>query len=92
MRIPACPRLTTSSKKHELTNFADLSAAIDVYSEWIDACDAVAKEAPDVTGKSARTSYRDIDHTSRAQASQGAGEMDDFVEDDEDAEADFLDE
>lgn len=23
----------------------DLSAAVDVYSDWIDACDAVAKEA-----------------------------------------------
>ena len=25
--------------------FQDLSAAVDVYSDWIDACDAVAKEA-----------------------------------------------
>lgn len=24
---------------------SDLSAAVDVYSDWIDACDAVAKEA-----------------------------------------------
>jgi transcription elongation factor Elf1 len=24
--------------------FLDLSAAVDVYSEWVDACDAVAKE------------------------------------------------
>ena len=24
--------------------YIDLSAAVDVYSEWVDACDAVAKE------------------------------------------------
>ena len=24
--------------------FVDLSAAVDVYSDWVDACDAVAKE------------------------------------------------
>ena len=24
--------------------WADLSAAVDVYSDWVDACDAVAKE------------------------------------------------
>ena len=27
---------------------ADLSAGVDVYSDWIDACDSVAKEAADV--------------------------------------------
>ncbi|KAL9029594.1 MAG: hypothetical protein Q9196_002184 [Gyalolechia fulgens] len=27
-----------------------LSAAVDVYSDWIDACDAVAKEAADAAG------------------------------------------
>lgn len=26
-----------------LTTTADLSAAVDVYSDWVDACDAVAK-------------------------------------------------
>lgn len=25
--------------------FLDLSAAVDVYSDWVDACDAVAKDA-----------------------------------------------
>ena len=25
--------------------FPDLSAAVDVYSDWVDACDAVAKES-----------------------------------------------
>lgn len=26
--------------------FLDLSAAVDVYSDWVDACDAVAKDEP----------------------------------------------
>ena len=30
-------------------SFADLSAAVDVYSEWVDACDAVAKENTEET-------------------------------------------
>ena len=30
-----------SSKPHNLT---DLSAAVDVYADWVDACDQVAKE------------------------------------------------
>ena len=30
------------------TGTIDLSAGVDVYSDWIDACDSVAKEAADV--------------------------------------------
>lgn len=28
---------------------ADLSAGVDVYSDWVDACDTVAKEAADAS-------------------------------------------
>ena len=38
----------------KLTMFSDLSAAVDVYSDWIDACDAVAKDA--ATGPGAHPS------------------------------------
>lgn len=31
--------------------FTDLSAGVDVYSDWIDACDSVAKETADATGE-----------------------------------------
>ncbi|KAL9578585.1 MAG: hypothetical protein Q9212_005625 [Teloschistes hypoglaucus] len=31
--------------------FTDLSAGVDVYSDWIDACDSVAKETVDATGE-----------------------------------------
>lgn len=30
--------------------YIDLSSGVDVYSDWIDACDAVAKEAAYATG------------------------------------------
>ena len=33
-----------------LTRFIDLSAAVDVYSEWVDACDAVAQANGDGDG------------------------------------------
>ncbi|MCJ1486602.1 hypothetical protein MMC06_006780 [Schaereria dolodes] len=37
-----------------------LSAAVDVYSDWIDACDAVAKEAADSTQNDQPRSYADL--------------------------------
>ncbi|KAI9881375.1 MAG: hypothetical protein M1830_003382 [Pleopsidium flavum] len=39
----------------------DLSAAVDVYSDWIDACDTVAKEAADSEKIDAASSYADLD-------------------------------
>lgn len=72
-------------------NCPDLSAAVDVYSDWIDACDAVAKgDSADAAGQSANTSYRDIDTWSRQvpnKASTGPEREEqyekDFVDDDE---------
>jgi len=70
----------------------DLSAAVDVYSDWIDACDTVAKgDSADAAGQTANTSYRDIDAWSRqvpnkastAPQREDQYEKDDFVEDDE---------
>src|SRR5436305_1339013 len=50
--------------------FKDLSAAVDVYSEWIDACDTVAKENAD--GDQTRVvSYRGMDRTARANRASG---------------------
>ncbi|KAJ9623399.1 hypothetical protein H2203_005658 [Taxawa tesnikishii (nom. ined.)] len=75
-----------------------LSAAVDVYSDWVDACDAVAKDAADATAKTARTTYRDVDVSSRHQANatskeEGYGDGDGFIDDDDaDAEADYADE
>ncbi|EEP79204.1 conserved hypothetical protein [Uncinocarpus reesii 1704] len=53
-----------------------LSAAVDVYSDWVDACDAVAKEG----GK-------DAERGAPAAESSNAAERDEvpFVDDDEDA-------
>lgn len=38
----------------------DLSAAVDVYSDWIDACDTVAKEAADLEKADAPSSYAEL--------------------------------
>lgn len=72
----------------------DLSAAVDVYSDWVDACDSVAKQSADVTGRNATNSYRDVDLASRGEATAARGdEYDDddgFVENDEvDPEAEY---
>ncbi|KAK5243839.1 hypothetical protein LTR16_007802, partial [Cryomyces antarcticus] len=76
-----------------------LSAAVDVYSDWVDACDAVAKDAADTTGKTAPNTYRDVDVSSRHRT-VAAGEDEvptaednGFIDDDDaDTEADYLDE
>ena len=38
----------------------DLSAAVDVYSDWIDACDAVARETAGAPGEDAPSSYAEL--------------------------------
>ena len=81
-----------------------LSAPIDVYSDWIDACDAVAKEAADGAGRSARVPNSRILEQGvrkkvgagqgmsgrRDEVEEGYGDGDGFVEDDEvDGEAEY---
>jgi len=69
----------------------DLSAAVDVYSDWIDACDTVAKgDSADAAGQTANSSYKDIDAWSRqvpnkaSTAPQPEEQYEkDFVDDDE---------
>ncbi|KAF7846010.1 hypothetical protein BT93_L5610 [Corymbia citriodora subsp. variegata] len=70
-----------------------LSQAVDVYSDWVDACDAVAKDAADSTRKSGEDSYGGSGAPARAQRGAGAVEDDDdgFIENDElDAEAEVM--
>ncbi|KAL8707853.1 MAG: hypothetical protein Q9220_007207 [cf. Caloplaca sp. 1 TL-2023] len=46
--------------QHFQTGINYLSAGVDVYSDWIDACDSVAKEAPDDAGQvEDSTQYQD---------------------------------
>ena len=78
------------------TQPTDLSAPIDVYSEWVDACDAVAKQAGDSTSQPRRDTYSGTASQSRSQAQGAAANTaadDGFIDDDElDAEADYADE
>jgi transcription elongation factor Elf1 len=61
-----------------LTFIADLSAAVDVYSDWVDACDAVAKEGEEDGGHGGNYA------PSRAPARPSAGRARDEEEDDDD--------
>lgn len=74
----------------------DLSAPIDVYSDWVDACDAVAKQSADNTSQPRRDTYSGTASQSRSQAQGAAANTaadDGFIDDDElDAEADYADE
>lgn len=66
----------------------DLSAPVDVYADWIDACDAVAKEAAGAATE--RPAHRGGAPSRPAAAAGGGG--DDFIVDDElDAEGDYDD-
>ena len=75
----------------------DLSQAIDVYSEWIDACEDV-KDSSTTAAYAPPSSFRPSTQlpASAARASQNekyADDGDGFVEDDEpDAEADYAEE
>ncbi|KAI4739350.1 Elf1-domain-containing protein [Aureobasidium sp. EXF-12298] len=78
-----------------VTNY--LSAPIDVYSDWVDACDSVAKQAAQSTSQPRRDTYSGTASQSRSQAASGAAANtaadDGFIDDDElDAEADYADE
>jgi transcription elongation factor Elf1 len=68
----------------------DLSAAVDVYSDWIDACDAVAKDAAGGEGPSAGRLGRPA---SPGYESDGGVERDDAADllDDEIGEAEYND-
>lgn len=62
-----------------VTSNTDLSASVDVYAEWVDACDAVAKEADD----------RDF-APERAPARRQSGAASKGDEDDEDNDDDIM--
>jgi transcription elongation factor Elf1 len=77
-----------------------LSAPVDVYADWVDACDEAAKAAA-TGGESERSTYREqpapapkVTNAPGGPSRTGGtlGEMDGFLDDDEaDAEGDFMD-
>jgi transcription elongation factor Elf1 len=92
-------------RKRLMWALTDLSHPVDVYADWIDACDKAAKDAAQVDqdngGNSQNASYRDMGNNGAPRRQRevpsdddedgdGDGEMDDFVENDEiDAEAEY---
>jgi len=76
-----------------------LSAAVDVYSDWVDACDAVAKEAAqNASGNTTDNRYRGTAASARSKTVADKEERyeddgDGFLENDEiDGEAEYGDE
>lgn len=71
-----------------------ISQPIDVYYEWVDACDAVAQEEKDDRADLALQNkrYREIDTMTSRDRTAATRTRDDFIDDDEaDGEADYAD-
>lgn len=60
----------------------DLSAAVDVYSDWVDACDAVAKEDVEDRGGEFAPSHAPAARSSR-RARDEEDDEDDIIDDDD---------
>ncbi|KAI9741858.1 MAG: hypothetical protein M1834_000246 [Cirrosporium novae-zelandiae] len=77
------------AKKDGIGNLSYLSHEVDVYSDWIDACDAVAKEAAEEQKRSGggvrRGHHEGYGGTSGGEDDRG--DYDDIVDDDEELEA-----
>ncbi|KAF1998865.1 Elf1-domain-containing protein [Amniculicola lignicola CBS 123094] len=72
------------------TNINYLSAPVDVYADWVDACDAVAKDSEPTVNPMARGGPTKAVAAGGSDDEGGLG--DDFIVDDEvDAEGDFAD-
>ena len=89
------PEGSTASAWKAHGKLLDLSAAVDVYSDWIDACDTVAKEAAEASRIEVPHSYSDL------AAGAGGRRNSDMqidrhlvaaVDDDEDGQGDYDDE
>jgi len=80
------PRIRPTELHIASDNSTDLSAQVDVYADWMDACDAVAKES---SGKAKAARGSNVASKPTAIAEEG----DDFIVDDElDAEGEYADE
>lgn len=77
---------------NECLSFPDLTQAVDVYADWIDACDAVAKETAGAAG-ARPVQPHPLSSSSRAiPEEKGTEEDDGFIDDaDADPEEDFAD-
>lgn len=74
-----------------LTSTSDLTQAVDVYADWIDACDAVAKETA-ATEAAARPIQPHPSSSRAIPEDKGTEEDDGFIDDaDADPEEDFAD-
>ena len=61
-----------------------LSAAVDVYSEWVDACDAVAKEDVEERGGEYASSRPTAGRPTGGRAMAEDEDLDDLIDDEDD--------
>lgn len=73
-----CAILYTEANLFGFFGTLDLSAAVDVYSDWVDACDAVAKEGPKEGGSSSVARADEGPSASAAPAVADEGLDDDY--------------
>lgn len=62
----------------------DLSAAVDVYSDWVDACDAVAKEDVEERGGEYASSRPTAGRLAGGRAMAEDEDLDDLIDDEDD--------
>jgi transcription elongation factor Elf1 len=73
------------------TNINYLSAPVDVYADWIDACDAVAKEAAKGNAETTRSAHRMGRMPTAANTDEDDGDGGFIEHDDLDAEGEYAD-
>jgi transcription elongation factor Elf1 len=64
--------------------WVDLSAAVDVYSDWVDACDAVAKEDVEERGGEYASSRPSAGRPPGGRAMAEDEDLDDLIDDEDD--------
>lgn len=64
-------------------SWIDLSAAVDVYSDWVDACDAVAKEDVEERGGDYAPSRPAAGRPIGGRARDEDEDLDDLIDDDD---------
>lgn len=86
--MPPSPHFKTQYSADKKT---DLSAAVDVYADWVDACDAVAKQdGQELTGGGdaplrVPQGQRSGGRSKQTEDEDGDGDLDDLIDDEDDA-------
>lgn len=84
MSRPSALYCKSAAHTNSLCSPKDLSAAVDVYSDWVDACDAVAKAHGEGEGGVGTASSRPIAPLGARAADNEDDNIDDLIDDGDD--------